>query len=1405
MKRLLLALLAIAFLCPRLQAQNVEGQIIASQFGSYRVPGIATGSLQFEPATCQVTGGGKNFAAFTTGVPVKIVDSNPALNEIDTPSNVFISQCAISMSTSHIHATPFYLTSGTGGLQEAIINGPVRGGGPNTIILNADWYAQVSPGSPSAVIAAVTGNTNLGLVDVTTTPYTTYRWNGSQYVINTVTGATIPSTTLVLKGGNALGVAQAATPGTDYVIPTGSVASLNAASALPNNTTATTQATSDSSTKVATDAFVLANAGGASAPATTNVYKGNGTLNGIVPATPGTDYLNNSAIPSATGLLKASGTAGLAATAVVNVDYMSAVAENFFGLVPVSNGGGNSAYTWQTVPLSYGTAQDQYVQQAFNNIIFSTLRVTSLNKDLYADGFAGYAGIGVAPIAWNNTLGNEPICQAVTYGGSNYIAVDPTNTGVTPGTAFYVWVGPLPNNAASTPVDCAYYSGEAYKHQQHSNVKVHLGAATYPTNGLIDFVDGNSFDDQYAVSLMGCGKKCSVLSYTGSASVPVVQRPTGGANFAYIDVTDMTITGNYAASSILDIDHLNDSIFMHLSLEEVAVGADHSVQIPASGGGGFQVFMDDVVVTPNVPAQPNAAAVTANIGGGLITSFTVTASGTPFYANGAACTGGYKCVVSLLGTQNGTAGQPCSTMPTGGMVPTFSGGGLVSITAPTGESGCVGPIDVQVYQTFPVNYGVIWHASDSTIKDLTIYSGNLAGLLTDGGDDVFLHVHPSVIPNGIIAGNENQAWYGTELDTVFNYGFQFTQSFANTGASVTATHGYTPWLLTGSAPYLFTGTTSNVNFSASLGLCDNGKPPDWHEFITQSGPIVTTADWSKVPAGMSVYGNDTTCSEAMGDYAPTLTVGNLTGVPTLAATQTWTGVNTFSNTSTTFAQLNSTGGIVGPTGVLLMGGSSFTPSGSMGTFTGNWPFGTNLTLSNTSTNGQTWNIISAGSGSGSASGDFGFSNGTNWPLTFIDASSAAPFVATLSTGEFGWSTASSGGPSNSAQNAGFSSPSSGVIDADSTTAGNGAAKLNLGSLALTNSGVFSNSANNFADSILVNGCNPTTVFTAVQFTQFLTAGLTSCATAPTNSPGTNYNQTAGGFFVATTTGIGSGAGQSTAVGASDYAILNGGNNALAFGDNPLVQDVNDGATGQQLIGQEIDVQPQKAASAYANSGFNVIGSSIHLYNQAGQGGTYGPAIFVDTHDFGTQPFWASGLDMAIASLCPNCPALNVNALGQATPGANFDSPEVFNLYEMYNTGISEGWTMQGHLNSSTSTAPTADFLQIGHGIGTAPGGQTHSLELLSGINLQLDGSSSGSSVIGVSTTGTLALPIFTPTVLYSAAGTALPSCASGIKGALAVVSDATSPTYMGAYASGGGITTEVICSFNGSTYSWLTH
>jgi hypothetical protein len=59
----------------------------------------------------------------------------------------------------------------------------------------------------------------------------------------------------------------------------------------------------------------------------------------------------------------------------------------------------------------------------------------------------------------------------------------------------------------------------------------------------------------------------------------------------------------------------------------------------------------------------------------------------------------------------------------------------------------------------------------------------------------------------------------------------------------------------------------------------------------------------------------------------------------------------------------------------------------------------------------------------------------------------------------------------------------------------------------------------------------------------------------------------------------------------------------------------------------------------------------------------------------------------------------------------------------------------------------------------------------------------------------------TTAVLKSAAGTALPTCNAATKGAQNVVSDATTPTYLGTYTSGGAVVAAVLC--NGT--NWVTH
>ncbi len=85
-------------------AQNVEGQIVASQFGEFKLQNEGNG-FAFDPANCNVSGGGKNFPAFAAGTPVKIVDSNPAQIETVIPFRASItgSYCSVSLPAEYAH------------------------------------------------------------------------------------------------------------------------------------------------------------------------------------------------------------------------------------------------------------------------------------------------------------------------------------------------------------------------------------------------------------------------------------------------------------------------------------------------------------------------------------------------------------------------------------------------------------------------------------------------------------------------------------------------------------------------------------------------------------------------------------------------------------------------------------------------------------------------------------------------------------------------------------------------------------------------------------------------------------------------------------------------------------------------------------------------------------------------------------------------------------------------------------------------------------------------------------------------------------------------------------------------------------------------------------------------------
>ena len=124
-------------------------------------------------------------AGVTVYYPVAIIDANPAVSEIVTPTSTTQSSgaCGFAGAVQNQH-TSFQVQSGTAGLQEAIIT-QQQSVPTFNVILDKYWYQAVAalpgPVAPATIIGTVTGNSQVGIVDTTTTPWTYYAWNGTKY------------------------------------------------------------------------------------------------------------------------------------------------------------------------------------------------------------------------------------------------------------------------------------------------------------------------------------------------------------------------------------------------------------------------------------------------------------------------------------------------------------------------------------------------------------------------------------------------------------------------------------------------------------------------------------------------------------------------------------------------------------------------------------------------------------------------------------------------------------------------------------------------------------------------------------------------------------------------------------------------------------------------------------------------------------------------------------------------------------------------------------------------------------------------------------------------------------------------------------------------------------------------
>jgi hypothetical protein len=200
--------------------------VLADSYGRWVLQGQAANTYTFNASgfsPCRITqlnfSDSSTFYAFSNAValaPVFVSDNNQANSEVVTPGSFLAptqSSCGPALAPTNAHIT-FSLQSGTGGLQEAI---NIRGveGRLWTVVLSGEWYKLISniAGSnatltnsitPTGTIFSVTCSSTVGLVDVTTNPFTNYSCNPTthKYVI-AATNQTAPTVAAGAGSGTA--------------------------------------------------------------------------------------------------------------------------------------------------------------------------------------------------------------------------------------------------------------------------------------------------------------------------------------------------------------------------------------------------------------------------------------------------------------------------------------------------------------------------------------------------------------------------------------------------------------------------------------------------------------------------------------------------------------------------------------------------------------------------------------------------------------------------------------------------------------------------------------------------------------------------------------------------------------------------------------------------------------------------------------------------------------------------------------------------------------------------------------------------------------------------------------------------------------------------------------------------
>lgn len=175
-------LIATGYTRAQNQPANIANTLYASNFAQWTVSPGNNGPFSWSSSqVCTgATSGGATFKPFVVGSPIRIVDTaSPGNSEDVIPSAVSItgSGCSITVTPAHTHFS-FYLTTATGGLQEALNYSQQSFGvaNPATTVLVTPAWSQLG-GSTTTITVTAQGNAAISILDERTSVLVPYVWN----------------------------------------------------------------------------------------------------------------------------------------------------------------------------------------------------------------------------------------------------------------------------------------------------------------------------------------------------------------------------------------------------------------------------------------------------------------------------------------------------------------------------------------------------------------------------------------------------------------------------------------------------------------------------------------------------------------------------------------------------------------------------------------------------------------------------------------------------------------------------------------------------------------------------------------------------------------------------------------------------------------------------------------------------------------------------------------------------------------------------------------------------------------------------------------------------------------------------------------------------------------------------